>query len=125
MGGTSLATIFIVGTSVIYGWEAAVIVAFVAQVVVEVGRRQDLQRVAYNGGVYALSAGATSVTVLLGDQEGFGWLAVETVIAAAAFYVVDLVLVALVVSRSAREPLRRLLPRPPLRLSSRSRSWPP
>ena len=110
VGGTSLATIFIVGTSVIYGWEAAVIVAFVAQVVVEVGRRQDLPRVAYNGGVYALSAAATSVTVLLGDQEGFGWLAVETIIAAAAFYVVDLVLVALVVSRSAREPLRRLLP---------------
>ena len=110
VGGTSLATIFIVGTSVIYGWEAAVIVAFVAQVVVEVGRRQDLPRVAYNGGVYALSAAATSVTVLLGDQEGFGWLAVETLIAAAAFYVVDLVLVALVVSRSAREPLRRLLP---------------
>jgi len=110
VGGTSLATIFIVGTSVIYGWEAAVIVAFVAQVVVEVGRRQDLSRVAYNGGVYALSAAATSVTVLLGDQEGFGWLAVETLIAAAAFYIVDLVLVALVVSRSAREPLRRLLP---------------
>ena len=110
VGGTSLATIFIVGTSVIYGWEAAVIVAFVAQVVVEVGRRQDLPRVAYNGGVYALSAAATSVTVLLGDQEGFGWLAVETLIAAAAFYIVDLVLVALVVSRSAREPLRRLLP---------------
>ena len=110
VGGTSLATIFIVGTSVIYGWEAAVIVAFVAQVVVEVGRRQELPRVAYNGGVYALSAAATSVTVLIGDREGFGWLAVETLIAAAAFYVVDLVLVALVVSRSAREPLRRLLP---------------
>ena len=77
VGGTSLATIFIVGTSVIYGWEAAVIVAFVAQVVVEVGRRQELPRVAYNGGVYALSAAATSVTVLLGDREGFGWLAVE------------------------------------------------
>jgi diguanylate cyclase (GGDEF)-like protein/putative nucleotidyltransferase with HDIG domain len=110
VGGTSLATIFIVGTSVIYGWEAAVIVAFVAQVVVEIGRRRDLSRVAYNGGVYALAAAATAAASLLGDQDGFGWLAVETLVAAAAFYVVDLVLVALVVSRSAREPLRRLLP---------------
>jgi diguanylate cyclase (GGDEF)-like protein/putative nucleotidyltransferase with HDIG domain len=109
VGGTSLATIFIVGTSVIYGWEAATIVAFVAQVVVEIGRRRDLPRVAYNGGVYALAAAATSATVLLGDREGFGWLAVETLIAAAAFYFVDLVLVALVVSRSARQPFGKLL----------------
>jgi diguanylate cyclase (GGDEF)-like protein/putative nucleotidyltransferase with HDIG domain len=110
VGGTSLATIFIVGTSVIYGWEAAVIVAFVAQVAVEIGRRRAFSRVAYNGGVYALGAAATAAAGLLGDHEGFGWLAVETLVAAAAFYVVDLVLVALVVSRSAREPLKRLLP---------------
>jgi diguanylate cyclase (GGDEF)-like protein/putative nucleotidyltransferase with HDIG domain len=110
VGGTSLATIFIVGTSVIYGWEAAVIVAFVAQVAVEIGRGRDFSRVAYNGGVYALAAAATAAAGLLGDQAGFGWLAVETLVAAAAFYVVDLVLVALVVSRSARESLKRLLP---------------
>src|SRR5580765_261541 len=76
VGGTSLATIFIVGTSVIYG----------------------------------LGAAATAATSLLGNQEGFGWLALETLVAAAAFYVVDLVLVALVVSRSTREPLKQLLP---------------
>jgi diguanylate cyclase (GGDEF)-like protein/putative nucleotidyltransferase with HDIG domain len=110
VGGTSLATIFIVGTSVIYGWEAAVIVAFVAQVAVEIGRRRDLLRVAYNGGVYALGAAATAAASLLGNQEGFGWLALETLVAAAAFYVVDLVLVALIVSRSTREPLKQLLP---------------
>ena len=110
VGGTSLATIFIVGTSVIYGWEAAVIVAFVAQVAVEIGRQRDLPRVAYNGGVYALGAAATAAASLLGNQEGFGWLALETLVAAAAFYVVDLVLVALVVSRSTREPLKQLLP---------------
>jgi diguanylate cyclase (GGDEF)-like protein/putative nucleotidyltransferase with HDIG domain len=110
VGGTSLATIFIVGTSVIYGWEAAVIVAFVAQVAVEIGRGRNFSRVAYNGGVYALAAAATAAAGLLGDQAGFGWLAVETLVAAAAFYVVDLVLVALVVSRSARESLKRLLP---------------
>ena len=109
VGGTSLATIFIVGTAVIYGWSAAVVVAFVAQVAVEIGRRRDLPRVAYNGGVYALGAAATSAASFLAEREGFGWLAVQTAIAAAAFYIVDLVLVALVVSRSAREPFGRLL----------------
>jgi hypothetical protein len=109
VGGTSLATIFIVGTSVIYGWSAAVIVAFVAQVVVEIARRRDLPRVAYNSGVYALGAAATSVAGVLADRDGFGWLALETLIAAMAFYAVDLLLVALVVSRYAREPFGKLL----------------
>jgi diguanylate cyclase (GGDEF)-like protein len=109
VGGTSLATIFIVGTSVIYGWEAATIVAFVAQVAVEIGRRRDLPRVAYNGGVYALGGFATVSAAFLADKEGFGWLTLQTLIAAASFYAVDLLLVALVVSRSAREPFAHLL----------------
>src|SRR4029453_9365927 len=40
VGGTSLATIFIVGTSVIYGWEAAGLRAFVAPRVAAGGRRR-------------------------------------------------------------------------------------
>ena len=109
VGGTSLATIFIVGTAVIYGWAPATIVAFIAQVAVEIGRRRDVTRVAYNGGVYALGAAATAAATFLDGQDGFGWLALQTLIAAAAFYAVDLVLVALIVSRSAREPFGQLM----------------
>ena len=109
VGGTSLATIFIVATSVIYGWEAATLNAFLAMVVVEVARRQPITKVAYNSGVYALAASTTSVATLVDGGEAFGWLFPQVLLAAAAFYIVDLILVALAVSRSAREPFFSLL----------------
>jgi diguanylate cyclase (GGDEF)-like protein/putative nucleotidyltransferase with HDIG domain len=109
VGGTSLATIFIVATSVIYGWDAATLAAFLAMVAVEVGRRRPLTRIAYNSGVYALAAAATSIAALVDGGEAFGWLFPQVLLAAAAFYVVDLVLVAFAVSRSAREPFFSLL----------------
>ena len=40
VGGTSLATVFIVGTASIYGWAPAIVVGLVTQVLVEVIRRQ-------------------------------------------------------------------------------------
>ena len=109
VGGTSLATIFIVGASVIYGWETATLVAFLAMVVVETGRRRPLTRVAYNAGVYALAGAATSMSELVHPNDSFGWLFPRIALAAAAFYAADLILVAVAVSRSAREPFVALL----------------
>jgi diguanylate cyclase (GGDEF)-like protein len=111
VGGTSLATVFIVGAAIVYGWAPAILVAFVTQVVVEVGRRQPPIRIAYNSGVYALAAaGAGGVTAAI-PSDGFGWLALEVGLAASAFYAVNLPLVAAVVSRWAREPFLLLLRR--------------
>jgi diguanylate cyclase (GGDEF)-like protein len=107
VGGTSLATIFIVGTAVIYGWDAATLTAFLAMIVVETARRRPLTRIAYNSGVYALAGAATSLEALVGSNS-FGWLIPQVALAAAGFYVVDLTLVALAVSRSAREPFTLL-----------------
>jgi diguanylate cyclase (GGDEF)-like protein/putative nucleotidyltransferase with HDIG domain len=109
VGGTSLATIFIVATSVIYGWEAATLNAFLAMIVVEVGRRRPLTKVAYNSGVYALAAAATVLAELVDGGSAFGWLFPQVLVAAAAFYVVDLTLVAVAVSRSARQPFLSLM----------------
>jgi diguanylate cyclase (GGDEF)-like protein/putative nucleotidyltransferase with HDIG domain len=109
VGGTSLATIFIVGTAVIYGWETATLIAFLAMVLVETARRRPLTRVAYNSAVYALAGAATSVAGLVGHAGSFGWLLPRVFLAGAAFYVVDLTLVAVAVSRSAREPFLALL----------------
>ena len=109
VGGTSLATIFIVATTVIYGWEAATLNAFLAMIIVEVGRRRPLLKVAYNSGVYALAAAATVLAELVDGGSAFGWLFPQVLVAAAAFYVVDLTLVAVAVSRSAREPFFSLL----------------
>jgi len=106
VGGTSLATVFVVGAAVMYGWAAAALVAFLAQALVEVGRRRPPIRVGYNTGVYALAAAAAGGAASVGSQE------LPMVVAAAtAFYVVDLPLVVLVVSRWAREPFRSLLER--------------
>jgi diguanylate cyclase (GGDEF)-like protein/putative nucleotidyltransferase with HDIG domain len=109
VGGTSLATIFIVGTAVIYGWDAATLAAFLAMIIVETARRRPLTRIAYNSGVYALAGAATSAGALVASSDSFGWLILQVALAAAAFYVVDLTLVALAVSRSAREPFSLLL----------------
>ena len=109
VGGTSLATVFIVGTAIVYGWAPAILVGFVTELVVELGRRQPPIRVAYNSAVYALAAaGAGAVTAAI-PSDGFGWLALEVGLAASAFYAVNLPLVAAVVSRWAREPFFALL----------------
>ncbi len=109
VGGTSLATIFIVGTSVIYGWDAATVTAFLAMIIVEVVRRRPLTRVAYNSGVYALAGAATALAGVVDRSDSFVWLILQVALAAAAFYVVDLTLVALAVSRYSREPFSLLL----------------
>lgn len=111
VGGTSLATVFIVGTAIVYGWAPAILVGFLTQLLAELGRRQPPIRVAYNSGVYALAAaGAGGATVAV-PNDGFVWLALEVGLAASAFYAVNLPLVAAVVSRWAREPLLALLRR--------------
>jgi diguanylate cyclase (GGDEF)-like protein/putative nucleotidyltransferase with HDIG domain len=109
VGGTSLATVFIVGTASLYGWAAAVVVGFLTQLLVEVGRQQPPVRIAYNSAVYALAAAAAGGVVAAAPDDGFGLVALEIGLAATAFYAVNLPLVAAVVSRWAREPFLALL----------------
>jgi len=112
VGGTSLATVFIVGTAVVYGWAPAVVVGVLAQLLVEVSRRQPAIRVLYNTAVYALAAGAAGGVSAVVPDDGFGWLAIEVGLASTAFYVVNLPLVAAVVSRWARDGFISLLTPP-------------
>ncbi len=111
VGGTSLATVFIVGTAAIYGWAPAVVVGVVAQLLVEVIRRQPAVRVLYNTSVYALGAAAAGGVCAVAPNERFGWLALEVGLASTAFYAVNIPLVAAVVSRWAREGFIPLLRR--------------
>ena len=111
VGGTSLATVFIVGTATIYGWETAILVALLTQLLVEVSRRQPAIRILYNSAVYALSAAAAGGVCAAVPDDGFGWLAVQVALASTAFYAVNLPLVALVVSRWARDSFLWLLAR--------------
>src|SRR5437870_3525405 len=46
IGRTSLASVFVIGAAVLYGWAPATLVSFLMQLTVEIGRRRPLTRVA-------------------------------------------------------------------------------
>jgi diguanylate cyclase (GGDEF)-like protein len=111
IGRTSLASVFVIATAVLYGWAAATVVSFLMQLTVEAGRRRAPVRVAYNSSVYALAAAAGGAAAAAAGRLPLDDMLIQTPAAAAAFYAVDLMLVALVVSRAGREPFGPMLRR--------------
>jgi diguanylate cyclase (GGDEF)-like protein len=100
-GGVSLTAVFIVGAAVIYGWAS-----------IELVQRRPAIRLAYNSSVYALGGGAAgAAAALVGAHNGVGGLFVEVILAAAAFYAVNIPLTAGIISRWSREPFMPLLER--------------
>jgi signal transduction histidine kinase len=102
VGSMSLATIFLVAVASIYGWAAGGLAGFVAMAVVEAGRSRPLSRIAFNCGIYTLggiAAGAAAAAVHNGDLLN---LVLGSIAAAVCFYLVDISLLAAVVSRSQR-----------------------
>lgn len=100
VGATSLATIFLVASAVIYGWAAAAVAGLLAMALVEVARRRPFSRIAFNCGVYVIggiAAGTAATTI--GDGTLLH-LVVGSIAAAVCFYLVDITLLAAVVSRS-------------------------
>jgi signal transduction histidine kinase len=109
IGRTSLATIFIVAAAVLYDWSIATLIGACAMASVEFARRTPLVRVLYNTSVYALAAAAAGGVGELVDGSGVGVRVAATLLAALAFYLVDITLVAVVVgSADGRNPLRLL-----------------
>ncbi len=98
-GNTSLATIFLVSVAAIYGWAAGGIVGFLTMVLAEAWRRPPFVRIAFNCALYvatAIAAGGAATAVDDGTLVG---LVVGAIAAAAAFYCVNMPLLAAVVSR--------------------------
>ena len=103
VGATSLATIFLAGTAVIYGWAPAVLLGFLAMVIVETGRRASRLRLAYNTALYSLAAAAAGLVAhSTRAHHGIWLLLVRASLGAVAFYVVDIALLSAVVARSSR-----------------------
>jgi diguanylate cyclase (GGDEF)-like protein len=111
IGRTSLASVFVIGTVVLYGWAPAILLAFLMQLLVETGKRRPLTRVAYNSSVYALAAAAGGAAAVAAARLPTDPMLTKTPTAAAAFYAVDLILVVLIVARARREPFVPLLGR--------------
>jgi hypothetical protein len=101
-GRTSLATVFIVAAAVLYGWAPATLVAVVSMAGVELANRKRPTRVAYNSALYALSAVAAGAAASAGGGS-VAALALRTVLAASAFYLVNIGLLAAIVSRASEE----------------------
>jgi signal transduction histidine kinase len=102
-GRTSLATVFIVATASIYGWDAATIVAALTMAVVEAGRRRPISRITYNTALYALAAAAAGAAAGPLDGAGLVALALGTLVGSVAFYLVNIALLAAVVARAQDE----------------------
>ena len=111
-GGVSLTAVFIVGAAVVYGWAPAVVIGFVARASIELVQRRPAIRLMYNSAVYALGGGAAgAAAALVGAHNGVGGLFFEVILAAAAFYAVNIPLTAGIISRWSREPFMPLLER--------------
>ena len=103
-GATSLATVFIVAATVLYGWEVGTIVAFLTMIVVELARRRPLVRTSYNTALYVCGGIAAGVVVSVVPAESLGALVARTLLAATAFYVANIALLGAVVARARDEP---------------------
>jgi signal transduction histidine kinase len=100
VGLASLATIFLVAVATIYGWAAGAVAGFVAMALVEIVRRRPFSRIVFNSGIYVLG-GIAAGAAAAGLQSGtLLQLVLGAIAAAVAFYVVDITLLAAVISRS-------------------------
>jgi diguanylate cyclase (GGDEF)-like protein len=109
-GGVSLTAVFIVGAAVIYGWAPAIMIGFIARATIELVQRRPAIRLAYNSAVYALAGGAAgAAAALVGAHSGVGGLFLHILMAAGAFYTVNILLTAGIISRWSGEPFLPLL----------------
>jgi len=99
---TSLAIVFIVATATIYGWAEAALVGFLTVALVEAERRRPLTRAIFNTGVYVCSAVAAGVAAGLWGDDDLGSLVLGGFLGAAAFYAVNMLLLAAVIARLRR-----------------------
>jgi signal transduction histidine kinase len=100
VGSTSLATIFLSAGATIYGWAPAAVAGFLAMGLVELGRRRPFSRIAFNCGNYVvagIAAGGAATELQDGSLRG---LVLGAIAAATTFWVVDIALLAAVVTRS-------------------------
>jgi diguanylate cyclase (GGDEF)-like protein/putative nucleotidyltransferase with HDIG domain len=102
-GGVSLLFVFCVGTTVLYGWEAGVVVAFAAPIMQMLEHRPPI-RVAYNAAVLAVVTATAGFAIEPLRGDGPFHLLAQVSVAATVNYGLNLLLISLVVAVSARKP---------------------
>jgi diguanylate cyclase (GGDEF)-like protein len=105
-GNVSLAAVFVVSAGLIYGWAAAVLVALATRAALELVQRRPAIKLIANGAVYALSGLAAGLAErLLPDRTEIGALFGSVLLGASAFYAVNVLLIAVIISRVTGERL--------------------
>src|SRR5690242_16839583 len=109
-GSVSLAAVFILGAGILFGWEAAIIVGLITRVALELAEDRPLVKLIYNGAVYAVAGAACGLTTnFFTLDQPVGGRILEVILGAFAFYLINIPLIAGIVSRWAREPFRSVL----------------
>ena len=111
--GASMAAVFLVGTAVIFGWEASALASALTQVFLASRLRRRAARSAYNAAMYGLSGAAAGAAASAIAHTGstVSSTVLGVIAASASFYAVNVALVTLVVARSSGEPLGSVLRR--------------
>jgi hypothetical protein len=104
-GGVTLGFVFAVAATVLFGWQAGVIVAAGGPTVTHlIGHRPPL-RVAYNGSMFALAALAGGLAIQHIPETSVGLLIVRVAVCAFLYHwVVNLLLISAVLAVSSGKP---------------------
>jgi hypothetical protein len=108
-GGVSLSFVFGASALVLFGWDAGVLVAFLAPAIMQLLEHRPLVRIAYNASAFALAAAAAAPLVALVDGTSTGRVVAAVAVSAGVQYAANLVLLSAVVARSTRRPFLALV----------------
>jgi diguanylate cyclase (GGDEF)-like protein/putative nucleotidyltransferase with HDIG domain len=108
-GGVSLSFVFAASAIVLFGWNAGVLVAFAAPVLIQLTEHRPLIRIAYNGSVFACAAAVGGYLVSFIPGDGTDALIAKVGVSASTQYAINLVLISLVVAVTSRRPFFELI----------------
>jgi diguanylate cyclase (GGDEF)-like protein/putative nucleotidyltransferase with HDIG domain len=107
-GGVSLGFVFCVATTVLYGWEAGVIVSLAAPIMQLIEHRPPV-RVAYNASVFSIVAASSGWAIHWFDGEHPAQVVAAVFLCSLIQYVVNLLLISIVVGVSAHKSVLGML----------------
>src|SRR5580765_4010933 len=96
-GGVSLLYVFVVATTVLYGWQAGALLAAIGTFT-QLLQHRPIVRVTYNAAVFGGAAALAGLSIQWLDTQTVGGLVLAVAIAAFVDYWVNLVLITLVVA---------------------------
>ena len=107
-GGVSLLYVFVVATTVLFGWEAGALLAAIGTFT-QLLQHRPVIRVTYNAAVFGGAAAIAGLSIGWLDKQNVGELLLAVGIAAFVDYWLNLLLITLVVAVHSRRPLLTLV----------------